>query len=105
MADVAAIICQRWQMQNAAPTVQSGAGTALALNINRAGFMIQNLGTNPLYVCYGATASTSQFHQILKASAVQDDGSGGFVAMMEGVVFTGLISVAGTSPRYCVLEI
>lgn len=86
------------------PSVQSSS-TALALNTKRIVWNIQNLSTNPLYVLLGSGASTSVFHFILKAGTAQDDGTGGTVGMEEGVVYTGLITVAGISPRYTVLEI
>jgi hypothetical protein len=67
--------------------------------------MIQNLGTNPLFVRMGAGASSSVFHIVLKAAAGNDDGSGGSYSQTEGAVYTGEISIAGTSPRYTILEI
>lgn len=86
------------------PTIQSSA-TALASNAKRIVWNIQNLGQNPLYVLLGSGASTSVFHFVLKAGTSNDDGSGGTVGMEEGVIYTGIITVAGTSPRYTVLEI
>jgi hypothetical protein len=78
--------------------------TALAANPARVGFLIQNLGTNPLFVRYGAAASSTVFHVVLKGSTVQDDGTGGVATMAEGAVYTGIVTIAGTSPRYTVLE-
>lgn len=86
------------------PTIAS-ATTALAANTGRLGWSIQNQGTNTLYVLLGAGASTSVFHYTLKAAAGNDDGSGGSVTQTAGVIFTGLISIAGSSPRYTALEI
>lgn len=86
------------------PSIASAA-TAIAANTARIGWMIQNLGTNPLFVLLGTGASTTVFHTVLKGSSVQDDGTGGVIAQTEGVVFTGIITIAGTSPRYTVLEI
>lgn len=85
------------------PTIQSSA-TALASNTARVGWQIQNLGTNTLFVNLGGTASTSVFHMVLKAGTGQDDGLGGSVSQTTGVVYTGTITVAGSSPRYTVLE-
>ena len=79
--------------------------TALAANTARIGFSIQNLGTNPLFVRLGSGASTSLFHYVLKAGTGNDDGIGGILSMMEGVIYTGIITIAGTSPRYTTLEI
>lgn len=85
------------------PSIQSSA-TALASNTARIGWSIVNLGTNALYVRLGDSASTTVFHVPLKASTVADDGSGGSVGQEQGVIYTGIITVAGTSPRYVCTE-
>lgn len=85
------------------PSIQSSA-TALANNPARIAWSIQNLGTNALFVLLGTGASTSVFHVVLKAATGNDDGSGGSVAQEAGTVFTGPITIAGSSPRYTVLE-
>ncbi len=85
------------------PTIASST-TALASNPARVAWNIQNLGTNTLYVLLGSGASTSVFHVALKAGAGNDDGSGGSVGQETGVIFTGVITIAGSSPRYTVLE-
>lgn len=85
------------------PTIASST-TALASNQYRVGWFIQNLGTNPLYVLMGGTASTSVFHIVLKGGTSNDDGTGGSVGQEQGVIYTGLITIAGTSPRYTVTE-
>lgn len=85
------------------PTIASAA-TALAANQARVGFSIQNLGTNPLYVLLGSGASTSVFHKSLNAGTANDDGTGGVFDMRNGEVYNGIVTVAGTSPRYTVLE-
>ena len=86
------------------PSIASAA-TALAANVNRIGWSIQNLGTNPLFVRLAASASTTVFHFVLKAGTGNDDGLGGIASQMEGIVYTGIITVVGTSPRYTTLEI
>lgn len=85
------------------PTIAS-ATTALAANPARVGFSIQNLGTNPLFVLLGSGASSTVFHTVLKVSGAQDDGTGGLFSMAENTVYTGIVTIAGTSPRYTVLE-
>lgn len=85
------------------PEILSSA-TALAANGNRTSWNIQNLGTNTLYVRLGADATTSVFHYVLKAGSVNDDGTGGSVGESTGAVYTGIITVAGVSPRYTVKE-
>lgn len=103
MADTQAIIAQK-SVANT-PSILTAAGTALAANSARGGFMIQNLGTNPLFVLLGSGASTTVFHAILKGGSVSDDGLGGSLNMTTGTVYTGIITVAGTSPRFVVMEL
>lgn len=102
MADVSAILHQTSQANT--PSILTSAGTALVANQYRGAWMIQNLGTNALFVLLGSGASTSVFHVVLKAATGADDGSGGTVAQESGTVYTGIITVAGTSPRFTVLE-
>lgn len=97
-----AIVCQQTTNVNT-PSIQSSA-TALASNTARVGWTIQNLGQNELYVLMGGTASTNVFHTVLKKATANDDGTGGSVGQEQGVVYTGIITVAGTSPRYTVVE-
>lgn len=85
------------------PSIASAA-TAIAANTARIAWMIQNLGTNALFVRLGAAASTSVFHVVLKAGTGNDDGTGGTVSQEAGAIYNGIITVAGTSPRYTVLE-
>ena len=86
------------------PSIASAA-TALAANANRGGWGIQNLGQNPLFVLMGSGASSTVFHWVLKAGTANDDGTGGLITMTTGVVYTGIITIAGTSPRYTVFEL
>ncbi len=97
-----AIVCQQTTNVNT-PSIMS-ASTALASNTARVGWSIQNLGTNDLFVCLGGTASSTVFHVVLKKGTGNDDGTGGSVGQEEGVVFTGTITIAGSSPRYTVTE-
>jgi len=90
--------------QNATSGLQS-ATTALAANSARIAFFIQNQSTNKLYVYLGAGASTSVYTAILVACTSTADGTGGTFAMESGVVYNGIITVAGSSPSYTVLEI
>lgn len=103
MADVTAIINQKQQVLTTTGIVS--AATALALNRERGCFTIQNLGTNPLYVKLGAGATNSDFTIVLRAGVTNDDGTGGSLSMEAGTVYTGIITVAGTSPRYVAVEI
>lgn len=79
--------------------ILTSAGTALASNDNRRTVIVQNLGTNPLFVKFGNSASTSDFDVVLKGGTGADDGLGG-VLSFDVLSYTGIITVAGTSPRF-----
>lgn len=79
--------------------IVSGSATAIDANSARIGWSIQNLGTSTLFVKLGASASLSSFHYALKGGSANDDGNGASISQMDGVVYTGIITVAGT-PRY-----
>ena len=100
--DVRGIINQKG---NANTPAILDAATALAANTERGAFMIQNLGTNPLFVRLGLAASTTVFHVVLKGGTGNDDGNGGSYAQEDGTVYTGVITIAGTTPRYVVTEL
>lgn len=102
MADRIAIIYPTKESNT--PAIVSAA-TALAANTRRGGWMIQNVGTNALFIRLGTGASTTVFHVVLKAGTGNDDGTGGSISQMEGTVYTGIITIAGTTPRYVVLEL
>jgi hypothetical protein len=102
MADVTSVISQV-SLSNT-PSIGSST-TALAANKARGAWAIQNLGTNTLYVRLGSGASATEFHVALKGCTAQDDGSGGSLAQESGVVWVGVVTVAGTSPRYTVTEL
>lgn len=86
------------------PAIKSAA-TALAANPARLGWMIQNSGQNALFVLLGSGASTSVFHAVLKPGSADDDGLGASISQVSGAVYTGIITIAGSSPRYVVTEI
>lgn len=85
------------------PSVSSDP-TALAENVNRRGWMIQNVGTNPLFVLLGTGASTSVFHAVLKGGQADSDGLGGSMSQLDQAAYKGVITVAGTAPKYVVTE-
>lgn len=85
------------------PSISSST-TALAANAARGGWSIQNLGQNPLFIRLATGASATVFHFVLKAGTANDDGLGGVIAQTEGIVYTGIITIAGTSPRYTAWE-
>lgn len=101
MADTRAIIAPLGTSNT--PSIAS-ATTALAANAARGGWSIQNLGQNALFVRLADAASSSVFHFVLKAGSANDDGLGGVISQTDGVIYTGTITIAGTSPRYTVWE-
>ena len=101
MADVNILV----QRGNANTPSIASAATVLASNPARAGWQIQNLGVNPLFVLLGSGASTTVFHEVLKGGTGNDDGLGAKLTQFNNIVYTGIITIAGTSPRYSVLEI
>lgn len=85
------------------PSILTSAGEALAANSSRKQFSIQNLGTNPLYVRFGASdATTSVFQFCLSPGTSNDDGRG---AIYIDNCWHGRVSIAGTSPRCAVMEL
>jgi len=102
MADINTLIAKA--TVSSAPTIASAA-QALAANVNRGGFIIQNLGASPLFVRFGAGASTTQFNFVLRAGTGNDDGIGGILIINQGTVWTGIITIAGTTPRYVATEL
>jgi hypothetical protein len=102
MADVIGVIAQVREVNT--PAILTDA-TGLAANFKRGGWSIQNVGTNPLFIRLGGTASNTVFHFVLKGGTGDSDGLGAMVSQTSGSVYTGAISVAGTSPKYVVMEI
>lgn len=88
------------------PAIVTSAGVALtdASPVGRAGWLIQNVGTNPLFVNLGGTASSTVFHRVLKGGTGDSDGLGEVFSQFGPCVFQGAITVAGTSPKFVVLE-
>jgi len=88
------------------PAIVTSAGEVLedAGAGGRRGWSIQNVGTNPVFVCLGGTASSTVFHYVLKAGTGASDGLGGSVEEKMGAVFQGSITIAGTTPKVVVSE-
>jgi len=88
------------------PAIVTEAGTALAAKTsgNRRGWFIQNVGTNPLFIRLGGTASSTVFHFVIKGGTGDSDGLGGSVGEKQGAVYQGIITVAGTTPKFVVQE-
>lgn len=86
------------------PSIQSSA-TALSANTARISWMIQNQGTNPLFILCGSGASTTVYHAVLPACSVAKDGTGGIAFESNGTIYDGIITVAGTNPSYTCYEV
>lgn len=87
------------------PSIQTSA-TAIAANTSRKGWSIQNVGTNPLFVRLGSGASATVFNYVLKGGTGNNDGLGSSVSQMDGgTIYQGIITIAGTDPRYVVTEL
>lgn len=94
-----------YQTQHAnVPAIITSAGIAIPANTKRIAWSIQNVGQNPIFVCMGTTASSSVFHDVIKGGTADSDGLGGSTGESQGVVFTGDIYIAGTTPKVVVLE-
>ena len=102
-------------MLNVSPTgkltSQTSAGglktstTILSANEARTSFMIQNQDTNPLFIAFGVTASSSVYHLILKACSSAADGSGGVCSMEAGAILSMVITCYSSgTPSYTAIE-
>jgi len=105
MADYRSIICQRSTANTPAILTPTTGDTVLVANTARCAWSIQNLDTYILYVKFGAGATDTDFNIALIAGSGADNGTGGVYSQEEGVIYTGIVSVAGTTPRCVVTEI
>jgi hypothetical protein len=87
------------------PAIVTSGGDVIAANAKRKGWMIQNTGTNALFVRFGTGASATVFHAVLKGGTGDNDGNGGSISQMGPVVYQGIISATGTSPKMVVTEL
>lgn len=97
--------------QSTAPTADTATGgarsatTALNANGKRTSWGIKNVsGSNPLFIKFGESASTSDYHTILAPGSGAADGLGGSFEQTAGNVYSGIVTVAGTSPQYSIFE-
>lgn len=87
------------------PAIVTDNGTILAANPVRKGLMIQNVGTNTVFVRFGAAASTSVFHVVLKGGTGDSDGNGGSLSMLSGQVYQGLVSMTSSGAKVVITEL
>lgn len=85
------------------PAILNTEGTCIPANPNRYFFSIQNVGTNPLFIRFGAGATSSVFHAVIKGGSGNSDGLGGSYTS-GSVCYQGVVSVAGTAPLYVITE-
>ena len=85
------------------PAIVTSEGVVLAAK-ERRGWSIQNVGTNPVFIGIGVTASSTVFHVVLKAGTADSNGLGGYYEEMVGAVSQMAISIAGTTPKVVVKE-
>lgn len=99
--DARGIIASKQQ----ATTASRQSGTvALVSNPGRSSWAIQNLGTNVLYVLLNNGASVTNYTFALKGGSINDDGNGATLSQAEGVIYTGTVTVSGTTILYSTLE-
>lgn len=82
----------------------ASAATAAVANEKRSSYFIQNLGQNPLFVKEGSGAAVDDFTVVLKAGTANDDGTAGSYESAALQCYTGIITIAGTAPRYIITE-
>jgi hypothetical protein len=70
-------------------------------NSDREELFVQNLGVNPLFVKYGASASSSNFNFILTSGSAVLAGDGGTLSDLN---YAGEVSVYSNSPNYIAWE-
>lgn len=80
-------------------------GVVLSSKANRIGWSIQNQGTNVVYVCLGTGASSTQLHYTLKGGTGAADGLGGSISFFGPGMYSGVVSVAGTSFSVSVVDL
>lgn len=86
---------------NTVSAVATATGDIISSNSSRKGWGIQNCGTNPIFIYMKTGASSTVFHKILPGGVSDSDGRGG---SFDDTVYTGVVSLAGTSPKYTFYE-
>lgn len=77
----------------------TSAGTLFAANEARVSYKVTNLDTDVLFVKEGPGCSATDFDHILAAGTGADDGKGGTYETPAGQCYTGIITIAGVTPR------
>jgi hypothetical protein len=87
-------------------TPSTSNGQTLAQNLNRKSWFIQNVATGsaPLFVNFGATASTQAYSMVLKGSSALFAGDGG-TFLDDGARWKGSVFVSGQFTNYIAWEL
>ena len=80
------------------PSIVTSGGEVITAG-SKYSWSIQNVGQNPIFIRLGGTASDAVFHYVLKGGTADSDGLGGSISQEGSSVFTGSISIAGTTPK------
>lgn len=92
--------------RNSTTTLVTTAGTLLVANPARIAWGVQNMGTNPLAVYFGSGAAIGTVEtKVLKGGTGANDGLGGSLDYDGPIVYNGIITIDGTSPRAAVYEV
>ena len=96
---------QRGTISNRSAGASTNA-TALAANSDRRGFSIQNQGTAPLFVKFGAGCTTSDYDIVLAGGGSAANGTGAAIIEMGETVYMGIITVAASgTPSYSAYDL
>lgn len=77
-------------------SVSDGAGTILAANPKRKGFMVQNTGTTIIYIAFSSTdPTTSAYHVALPACSSANDGTS--QPYTDDACYTGVVKAIGSA--------
>lgn len=79
--------------------------TALNANSDRIGFVIQNVGTNVIYVALNSTVTTSAYDYLLQGGSAGADGKGGVLSLTNQLSYTGIVTVQGAALSFTAWEI
>jgi len=80
-------------------------GTLFDSNPSRRYWFIQNVGTVPIFVKFGAGASATSFNAIIHGGTSDSDGTGGTASSDNPISYTGDISVYSTNLKVVAYEL
>ena len=80
-------------------------GTIFESNSSRRYWFMQNVGTAPVFIKFGAGASTTSFNSIIHGGSSDSDGTGGSASSDNPISYTGDISVYSTDLKIVAYEL